>query len=109
MDGECHDLNQVNSFKKIFLLQTDLTTGKSMKYSELLTNVDRLSAVLRRRGLKPNDVVLIMAANHIELPLFFFAVWNAGGSNACLTLNLLPGVSYNKFKPILFNYFVVNR
>ena len=80
-----------------------------MKYSELLTNVDRLSTALRRRGLKPNDIVLIMAANHIELPLFFFAVWNAGGSNACLTLNLLPGVSYNKFKPILFKYFVVNR
>ena len=70
-------------------LQTDVSTGKSMLYSQLLENIDRVAAALKRRGLKAGDTFLIMASNHIELPVVFFAVWVAGGTNACLTFNLL--------------------
>ena len=73
------------------LFQTDMTTGKSMTYSQLGENVDRVAAALVRKGLKPGDTVIIMAANHIELAVFFFGTWAAGGVSGCLTLSLLPG------------------
>ena len=72
-------------------LQTDLSTGKSMSYSQLLDAIDRVASALKRRGLKANDVVLVMASNHVETAVFFLSVWRAGGINACLTLSLLPG------------------
>jgi len=51
------------------------------------------ASVLRRRGLRAGDSVLFVASNHLDVPLIFFAVWKAGGSCACLTLNLGAGKS----------------
>ena len=62
-----------------------------MTYSQLLDNIDRVASALRRRGLKSDEKVLIMASNHIEVAVFFYGVWAAGGATACLTLSLLPG------------------
>lgn len=62
-----------------------------MSYSQLLDAIDRVASALKRRGLKANDVVLVMASNHVETAVFFLSVWRAGGINACLTLSLLPG------------------
>jgi len=69
---------------------TDLSTGKSMTYDQLVDAMARVAASLQRRGLRANDVVLVMASNHVETAVFFFAVWLAGGINACLTLSLMP-------------------
>ena len=66
----------------------DASTGKSMKYSELLDGMRRIASALCKKGFQVNDSVLFMASNHIELPLVFFGVWKAGGNAACLTLNL---------------------
>jgi acyl-CoA synthetase (AMP-forming)/AMP-acid ligase II len=77
--------NQHRSF------QTDISTGKSVTYTCLLEQTDAVASSLRNKGLQTGDVVLIMAANHVEVAVFFFAVWKAGACNACLTLNLLTG------------------
>jgi len=69
---------------------TNISTGHSMKYSEISPAVKSLSSALCKRGFQANDVVLIMASNFIEVPLMFYAVWKAGGGAVCLTLNLPP-------------------
>ena len=71
--------------------QTDISTGKSVTYTCLLDQTDSVASSLRSKGLQTGDVVLIMAANHVQVAVFFFAVWKAGACNACLTLNLLTG------------------
>ena len=68
-----------------------MTTGKSLKYSELLIAIDKVACALRKRGLQPNDTVIYVVSNHIEVPVMFFGVWAAGGINAGLTPNLFPG------------------
>ncbi len=65
-----------------------------MTYDQLVDAMARVAASLQRRGLRANDVVLVMASNHVETAVFFFAVWLAGGINACLTLSLMPGTHY---------------
>jgi len=70
------------------LWMRDAGTGRSMKYSELESAVIKATSALIKRGLKPNDVVLLISNNFIEVPIAFFSVWKAGGCCACLTLNL---------------------
>jgi len=67
---------------------TNISTGHSMKYSEIIPTVKSMASALCKKGFQANDVVLIMASNYIEVPLMFYAAWKAGGSAACLTLNL---------------------
>ena len=62
-----------------------------MTYSQLVDKMDRVACALKRRGLQSNETVLVIASNYVEVAVFFFGVWAAGGVNACLTLNLLPG------------------
>jgi acyl-CoA synthetase (AMP-forming)/AMP-acid ligase II len=77
--------NQRGSF------QTDISTGESVTYTCLMEQTDSVASSLRSKGLQTGDVVLIMAANHVQVAVFFFAVWKAGACNACLILNLLTG------------------
>lgn len=64
-----------------------------MSYSELLLNIDSFAECFWKKGLRPGDMVLIMASNFIEFPLVLLGTWRAGGSVATLTLNLLSGKS----------------
>lgn len=73
------------------ILQTDLSTGKSMTYSELASGISRVCSSLRRRGFRACDTVAVMAPNYIEVPLIFFAVWQAGGSCSIMDIGLHPG------------------
>ncbi len=62
-----------------------------MTYIEMTNAVRKLSSGLVRKGLCVGDTVLLMASNHIELALVYFAVWKTGGCCASLTLDLFPG------------------
>ena len=64
-----------------------------MTYSEMVDKVTKMASALRKRGLKPQDAVLLMASNHIELAVAKFAIMKAGGFCACLTLSLFTGKS----------------
>lgn len=70
------------------MIQRDAGTGRSMKYSELEEAVIKSASAFTKRGLRTNDVVLLISNNFIEVPVAFFSVWKAGGCCACLTLNL---------------------
>ena len=72
-------------------MQHDVTTGKVMTYSEMVSNVTKMASALKKRGLKLEDVVLMMASNYIETAVSMFSIMKAGGSCASLTLNLFPG------------------
>lgn len=62
-----------------------------MTYSQLAIAIDRLYISLRRRGLRPRDTIALMSANHIEVPIVYFAVWKACGSCSAMDSGLLPG------------------
>ena len=81
-------LKKYKSYVYSSLFQTNISTGHSMKYSEIIPTVKSMASALCKKGFQANDVVLIMASNYIEVPLMFYAAWKAGGSAACLTLNL---------------------
>ena len=59
-----------------------------MTYSQLLSNMKLVASGLRQRGLKTGDNLVVISGNHIELPLMSMAVWRAGGTQACLSVNL---------------------
>ena len=65
-----------------------------MRYSEIIPTVKSIASALCKRGFQPNDVVLIMASNFVQVPLMFYAAWKAGGSAACLTLNLPASMDF---------------
>lgn len=83
-------------------MQHDVTTGKVMTYSEMVSNVTKMASALKKRGLKLEDVVLMMASNYIETAVSMFSIMKAGGSCASLTLNLFPGNLPKKKKSIWF-------
>merc|ERR1712071_200588 len=60
----------------------DVSTGKTMTYSEMVDSVTRLASALRKRGLKVGDSVLMMATNSIEIALSIFSVMKAEGATA---------------------------
>jgi long-subunit acyl-CoA synthetase (AMP-forming) len=70
-----------------------------MTYSHLLSNMKLVASGLRQRGLKTGDNLVVISGNHIELPLMSMAVWRAGGTQACLSVNLPQG----KKSPISFH------
>ena len=69
----------------------DVSTGKSMTYSQLLTGIKSVASGLRKRGLKSGDCCVGIGSNYIELPLMSLAVWRAGGVQACLGISLQKG------------------
>ena len=76
----------------LYGFQTDVSTGKSIKYGELMPAIGRIASSLRKRGFEKGDNVLIMASNHIEVSLMTFSCWKAGGYAACITPNLSAGI-----------------
>jgi 4-coumarate--CoA ligase len=62
-----------------------------MTYSQLLNNMKLVASGLRQRGLKTGDSLVVIGGNHIEMPLMSMAVWRAGGTLACLSVNLQQG------------------
>ena len=69
-----------------------------MSYSQLLLNMKKIASSLHKRGFRAGDVVVIIAANQIEVALMLLSVWKAGGSVACFTLNLSKGLFFLNFK-----------
>jgi acyl-CoA synthetase (AMP-forming)/AMP-acid ligase II len=64
-----------------------------MTYSQLADAIDRVYNSLCRRGLQPKDVVGLIGANHIEMPIVYFAVWKACGSCSAMDVGLLAGMT----------------
>ncbi|XP_057377827.1 uncharacterized protein LOC130699600 [Daphnia carinata] len=79
---------------------TDVSTGKSMTYSQLMSSLRSVASALRKRGLKTGDNVVVTGRNDIELPLMSMAVWRAGGNQACLSVNLPRDVIEARIKEI---------
>ena len=74
-----------------------------MTYSQLLSGMDRVASALLKRGFSTEDTVLFVLSNRVEFPVVFFAVWMLGGINACLKLNLTPGIRTIVFLRIKIN------
>ena len=66
-----------------------------MNYSEMVTKVTKMASGLKKRGLKTEDCVLLMAANCVGISVSIFGVMKAGGACVCTTLNLFPGTRLN--------------
>lgn len=62
-----------------------------MSYGQLLSSLKSVASALRKRGLKTGDNVVVIGRNDIEVPLMSMAVWRAGGTQACLSVNLQSG------------------
>lgn len=62
-----------------------------MTYSQLAVVIDRLHYSLRRKGLRPRDTLALVSANHIEIPIVYFAVWKACGSCCGIDIGLFTG------------------
>ena len=54
-----------------------------------------MASGLKKRGLKTEDCVLLMAANCVGISVSIFGVMKAGGACVCTTLNLFPGTRLN--------------
>ncbi|XP_046656300.1 4-coumarate--CoA ligase 1-like [Daphnia pulicaria] len=67
---------------------TDVSTGKSMNYHQLFQGMRSVASGLRKRGFQTGDKLVVIGSNFIEIPLMSLAVWRAGGSQACLSVNL---------------------
>ncbi len=72
--------------------KTDVSTGKSMTYNQMLTAVRSVASALRKRGLKSGDTLIVIGSNFIELPLMSLGVWRAGGVQAALSVSLPQGI-----------------
>ena len=68
-----------------------------MNYSQLFKSMKLVASALRKRGFNTGDNLVVIGCNYIEIPLMSLAVWRAGGSQACLSVNLTHG---NKKKGI---------
>jgi acyl-CoA synthetase len=57
---------------------SDLVTGRSLRYRELLAEVTSLTAYLRMQGVRQGDVVLLQSPNSVQLLIAWWAAWRAG-------------------------------
>lgn len=57
----------------------------------MLNAIRSVASGLRKRGLNSGENVTVIGSNFIEIPLMSMAVWRAGGSQACLGVNLPTG------------------
>ena len=62
-----------------------------MTYTQLLTAMRSVASAIRKRGFKTGDKCVVIGTNFVELPVMSFAVWRAGGVQACLSINLPRG------------------
>ncbi|MGW8960046.1 amino acid adenylation domain-containing protein, partial [Paenibacillus sp. NPDC055715] len=76
------------TFHELFEEQAERTPGalavvyedSKLTYAELNAKANRLAYVLRARGVKPEQVVGILAGRSAELLIGVLAVWKAGGA-----------------------------
>lgn len=61
----------------------------------MLNGMRSVASALRKKGLRTGDNVVIIGCNFVEIPLLSLGVWRAGGSQACLAVNLPLGI-YSK-------------
>jgi long-subunit acyl-CoA synthetase (AMP-forming) len=62
-----------------------------MNYHQLFKNMTSVASGLRKRGFETGDNLVVIGFNYVEIPLMSLAVWRAGGSQACLSVNLPHG------------------
>jgi len=56
-----------------------------MKYGEMIETVDRIGYALKNHwGFRPNDTVLFIANNQLEMAIHYLAVWAFEGCFASL-------------------------
>jgi acyl-CoA synthetase (AMP-forming)/AMP-acid ligase II len=70
-----------------------------MTYSQLLSKMKSVASGLSKKGLKRGDNLVVICGNHVELPLMSMAVWRAGGTLACLSVNLPQGTESQMSRP----------
>lgn len=66
-----------------------------MTYGQLIDSIDGIRYSLWKRGFRPNDTVIFMANNHLEMAITYLAVWSLEGCCASLGLNSFPGKTKN--------------
>jgi acyl-coenzyme A synthetase/AMP-(fatty) acid ligase len=81
--------------------------GRTVSYGQLRDHIDRFAALLRERGLGPNDRVALLANNSIEQLLCYFGVM-ANGATVCtihveMNRNQLGNI-FARLKPKLILY-----
>lgn len=69
-----------------------------MTYIQLVNRVRSVASGLRKRGLQLGDNVIVIGSNFMEILLMSLAVWRAGGSQACLGVNLSASNHLISFK-----------
>ncbi|EFX78399.1 hypothetical protein DAPPUDRAFT_320529 [Daphnia pulex] len=87
---------------------TDVCTGQSMRYSQLLAGMKAVASALRKRGLATGDNLVIISGNHVELALMSMAVWRAGGTQSCLSVNLPQDVMEWRIREMGSKYVVTD-
>lgn len=68
-----------------------------MSYSQLKNAMRSVASGLRKRGLEMGDNVMIIGLNFIQIPLMTLGTWRAGGSQACLSVNVPSGTVVYQF------------
>lgn len=71
-----------------FFLQTDGSTDESETNRSILARAVRCAISLRNLGLKAGDVMVLMAPNHIDLTIPFYAALFNGISIAAVDRTL---------------------
>lgn len=57
----------------INVYQVDGVTGKTYTYNDVITRSEKLAAGLQQLGVQKNDVVCLLAPNHIDYGIVFYA------------------------------------
>ncbi len=81
--------------------------GRSVSYGQLRETVGRFAALLRARGLGPNDRVALLANNSIEHLLCYFGVMAAGATVCTIHVEMNRnqlGNIFERLKPRLILY-----
>lgn len=76
-----------------------------MNYSQMVSSMRSIASGLRKRGFQTGDNVVVIGLNFIEIPLMSMGAWRAGGSQACLSVNLPAGKQINQCFPFDVNDF----
>lgn len=67
-----------------------VTTDGCVSYAELLTDMERVAALLRRAGVGSGDALALHAARSQSLPLALLAAWSLGATVALIDSTLPP-------------------
>jgi long-chain acyl-CoA synthetase len=81
--------------------------GRTLSYGELCDAVGRFAALLRERGIRPNDRIALLANNSIEQLLCYFGVMAAGATVCTIHVEMNRnqlGNIFARLKPKLIWY-----